>query len=58
MLSFLVGTTVLAVFLGLAAYAATLMILRLYHRRHPRIAIRAATRRSASAGRSKIESGD
>jgi uncharacterized protein len=43
--SFLVGTTVLAILLGLVAYFATLAVLRLYHRRHPRVALRAATRR-------------
>jgi hypothetical protein len=46
LLSFLVGTTVIAVAIGLAAYLLSLAILRLYHRRHPRVAIRAATRRT------------
>jgi len=43
--SFFVGTTVVAAFLGLVAYLVALMLLRLYHRRHPRVAIRAAQRR-------------
>jgi uncharacterized protein (DUF2062 family) len=43
--SFLVGTTFVATLLGLAAYAIALALLRLYHRRHPRVAIRAARRR-------------
>jgi len=51
LLSFLVGTTVLAILLGLIAYAVTLSVLRLYHRRHPRVAIRAANRRSGESGK-------
>ena len=43
--SFLLGTTILAVLLGFIAYGLTLSLLRLYHRRHPRVAIRAAHRR-------------
>jgi uncharacterized protein (DUF2062 family) len=46
LLSFLVGTTVIAVAIGLAAYVFFLAILRVYHRRHPRVAIRAAHRRT------------
>jgi uncharacterized protein (DUF2062 family) len=46
LLSFLVGTTVIAVVIGLAAYVFFLAILRIYHRRHPRVAIRAAQRRT------------
>ncbi len=45
LLSFLVGTTILAALLGLLANGLTLAVLRLYHRRHPRVAIRAASRR-------------
>jgi uncharacterized protein (DUF2062 family) len=45
LLSFLLGTTILAVLLGFIAYGLTLSLLRLYHRRHPRVAIRAAHRR-------------
>jgi uncharacterized protein (DUF2062 family) len=54
LLSFLVGTTVLAILLGLVAYAVALSVLRLYHRRHPRIAIRAATRRATSSDKWKL----
>ena len=45
--SFLVGTMLLAVVIALAVYWATLAGLRLYHRRHPRIAARAAQRRQS-----------
>ena len=47
--SFLVGTTLLAVILSLAAYWVMLGALRLYHRRHPRVAARAALRRERAA---------
>lgn len=47
LLSFLVGTTVIAVFAGLATYVVFLTLLRLYHRRHPRVAVRAAKRRTS-----------
>jgi uncharacterized protein len=43
--SLFVGTTILAILIGVAAYAAALTLLRLYHRRHPRVAVRAAHRR-------------
>jgi uncharacterized protein (DUF2062 family) len=46
LLSFLVGTTVIAIFIGLVAYGLFLAVLRIYHRRHPRVAIRAARRRT------------
>jgi len=46
LLSFLVGTTVISILASLAAYALFLALLRLYHRRHPRVAIRAARRRT------------
>jgi hypothetical protein len=46
LLSFLVGTTIVAIAAGLATYVLCLSILRLYHRRHPRVAIRAAQRRT------------
>lgn len=50
--SFVVGTTILAVALGVSAAVLARAILRLYHRRHPRVAIRAASRRrSAVAAR-------
>jgi uncharacterized protein (DUF2062 family) len=47
LLSFGVGTTILALALGVAAAILARAILRLYHRRHPRVAIRAASRRCA-----------
>ena len=43
--SFLVGTTLLAVVAGFATYLAGRAFLKLYHRRHPRVAARAAKRR-------------
>ena len=43
--SFLVGTTLLAAAVGLAAYFVARGALKLYHRRHPRVAARAARRR-------------
>jgi hypothetical protein len=45
-----VGTTILAILLGLAAYAIVLWLLQLYHRRHPRVAIRAASKRERESG--------
>ena len=47
--SFVVGTTILAVILAFAAYWLMLVALRLYHRRHPRVAARAARRREQAA---------
>jgi len=46
LLSFLVGTMVIATFIAVVTYGFFLAILRLYHRRHPRVAIRAAHRRT------------
>jgi uncharacterized protein len=43
--SFIAGTMLLAVVIAIAVYWAVLALLRLYHRRHPRIAARAAQRR-------------
>ncbi len=43
--SFLLGTTLLAAAAGLATYLTGRALLKLYHRRHPRIAARAARRR-------------
>lgn len=48
--SFIVGSTILAVVIGMTAGAGALALLRLYHRRHPRVAIRAAHRRRQSHG--------
>jgi hypothetical protein len=44
--SFIVGEIVLAVLIGLGAYVVIRTGLRLYHRRHPRIAQRAARQRA------------
>ena len=44
--AFLVGTTILAAVLGLAAFFIARALLQLYHRRHPRVAVRAAKRRT------------
>jgi uncharacterized protein (DUF2062 family) len=43
--SFIVGTTVLAILIGLAAYLLVRAALRIYHRRHPRVAERAVRSR-------------
>ena len=44
--SFLLGTTILAVLIGLTTYFVAQGLLALYHHRHPRIAARAARRRT------------
>ena len=44
--AFILGTTILAILAAGAAYGIVLGLLRLYHRRHPRIAARAARRRA------------
>jgi len=49
--SFLVGTSVLAVLIGLSAYLVVRALLRIYHRRHPRVAQRAARLRARAARR-------
>ncbi len=43
--SFLVGTLVLAALIGLSAYLVVRAALRIYHRRHPRVAERARRRK-------------
>jgi hypothetical protein len=53
--AFIVGTTLLAMLLGLAAFLVTRGILQLYHRRHPRVAIRAAKRRTGEFKKPKLE---
>ena len=58
LLSFLVGTTVIALAIGLATYLFFLAILRIYHRRHPRVAIRAANRRTTEKLRLRKASTD
>lgn len=47
LLSFAVGTSVLSIVIGLSTYAAARTVLERYHRRHPRVATRAAGRRAA-----------
>jgi hypothetical protein len=49
--SFLVGTSVLAILIGLSAYLVIRALLRLYHRRHPRVAQRAARLRDRAVRR-------
>ncbi len=49
--SFLVGTQVLATLIGLAAYLLVRAALRTYHRRHPRVAERAARMRARALRR-------
>jgi uncharacterized protein (DUF2062 family) len=44
--AFILGTSILAILAAGAAYAIVLGLLRLYHRRHPRVAARAARRRA------------
>jgi hypothetical protein len=48
--SFLVGTMLLATAVALAAYLIARGLLMLYHRRHPRVAQRAARRRETASG--------
>ncbi len=48
LLSFVVGTTLLAIAIGVISALVARTILRAYHRRHPRVAIRAASRRRAA----------
>lgn len=55
--SFLVGTTVLATLIGLAAYLAVRAALRIYHRRHPRVAERAARMRDRARRRRRRREG-
>ena len=52
--AFLVGTTILAALLGLATFFVARAILRLYHRRHPKVAVRAARRRTGEYPRPDI----
>jgi uncharacterized protein (DUF2062 family) len=58
--AFLLGTTILAILIGALTYFLALSALRLYHRRHPAVAKRAARRRSAlpdetETGESKVQ---
>jgi uncharacterized protein (DUF2062 family) len=57
--AFLLGTTVLSILIGAATYFLALGALKLYHRRHPRVAARAARRRTTDSGETKrVEEGD
>ncbi len=49
--SFIVGELVLAILIGLSAYLVVRGVLRLYHRRHPRVAQRAARLRERARRR-------
>jgi len=49
--SFLIGTLVLATLIGLVAYVLVRGALRIYHRRHPRVAERAARTRERAKRR-------
>jgi uncharacterized protein len=52
--AFLLGTTILAILIGAATYFLALSALRLYHRRHPNVAMRAARRRKAPSDETDI----
>ena len=52
--SFLVGTTLLAVLIALAFNWVLLIALRIWHRRHPRVAARAARRREKAAAKRRF----
>ena len=47
--AFLLGTTILAILIGAVTYFLALSALRLYHRRHPNVAMRAARRRKTDS---------
>ena len=53
--SFLIGTTILAIVAGVATYVAGRALLKLYHRRYPRIAARAARRRERAEAPPPLE---
>jgi uncharacterized protein (DUF2062 family) len=53
--AFLLGTTVLAILIGAVAYFLALGALQIYHRRHPRVAARAARRRTTATGEPKAQ---
>ena len=58
LLSFAVGTTILGVAIGFATALVARAILRIYHRRHPRVAIRAAHRRRSGKLQRSAHSGE
>jgi hypothetical protein len=53
--SFLAGTTLLAAAAGIGTYLLARGLLKLYHRRHPRVAARAARRREIANRTSSTE---
>jgi uncharacterized protein (DUF2062 family) len=55
--AFLLGTTLLSIAAGFAAYFVARTVLMLFHRRHPRVAERAARRRAASERRHEMHAG-
>jgi uncharacterized protein (DUF2062 family) len=54
--SYVVGTAVLGLLIGLSSYLVIRALLRIYHRRHPRVAVRAARLRDRAARRKKRRS--
>ncbi len=54
--SYVVGTAVLGVLIGLSAYVVIRALLRIYHRRHPRVAERAARLRERASRRKRRRS--
>jgi uncharacterized protein len=51
--SYLVGTAVIGLVIGLSAYLVIRALLRIYHRRHPRVAARAARLRDRAKRRKR-----
>jgi uncharacterized protein len=58
LLSFAVGTTIIGAAIGFGTALVARAILRLYHRRHPRVAIRAAHRRRSGNLQRSTQSGE
>ncbi|HEX9149653.1 MAG TPA: DUF2062 domain-containing protein [Thermoanaerobaculia bacterium] len=54
--SYVVGTAVIGLLIGLSSYLVIRALLRIYHRRHPRVAVRAARLRDRAARRKKRRS--
>jgi uncharacterized protein (DUF2062 family) len=54
--SYVVGTAVLGLVIGLSAYVVIRALLRIYHRRHPRVAARAARLRERASRRKRRRS--
>jgi uncharacterized protein len=57
LLAFLVGTLAIAAAIALATYLLALNLLRLYHKRHPRVAERAKRRRHSRRAEAKHREG-